>query len=711
MTTSPCFTVTPYAIAGGSMLGPFSTVWTYEQASDVTVYICTPSLGAVLLASGGQYNLTGGSPLSIGGNVTLQPAVLATYSTVVAGTWDPGVALVLVRATSEDQPSALGDMAVFSPSVYEAALDHLSRQAQDLATDATQAIRLPIGNAPPVLPPAAARAGKLLGFDTTLQALPTLVDATFTVDEATLSFATVATAANAAIPPGTAFLQVMGYYAAGDCPTAVYVPAGAGAALGKFQSADGQWWTLAPVSEGWVDWFGAQKNNPAYDNTAALAASLAYFPVSRLSGADYWIAATWKINTPWRALIGVGPNAGGGTPVSRIVTANPAVDIIQVGPDAQPGSIGQFLQGVTLQQITISRSVAPNLPPGTGGDIRNGVSGLRVQYCLGCYFTNLWINENINAVFVRGNVANYYQGLHLGRTLAGAGGGGGADRYYGVFVDGTAALGLAGGNASVYFSYISSACANVAINSHTYAYGGFTDTYWSYLESSGHASGMMLNGTTNVDAGAPTEDIHIHHAIFDGLSGYGIYINQGNAGTNITIDQCYFEGSQYGVFVTGTFGATSIVGCQFDNLAVGVYALSSLGVTDSNCNFTDCETCVQWEDSNSCESAGSILSYKSGTAHGSGAVILISAARCVWRSKITGPADSVPSGAVVLTIDGVTHHACDYNEINCSGIDPGALTGGSANKLVMGGTQIVATGIAAGAPAGMTHNVVYGVMN
>jgi hypothetical protein len=280
-----------------------------------------------------------------------------------------------------------------------------------------------------------------------------------------------------------------------------------------------------------------------------------------------------------------------------------------------------------------------------------------------------------------------------------------------VFLDSSADIGLAGGNASVYLSYISSGSANVSINSLMYAYDGFTDTYWSYLESSGHASGMMLNGTTNTGAGSPTEDIHIQHAIFDGLSGYGIYINQGNAGTNITISQCYFEGSQYGVFVNGTFGATSIVGCQFDNLSVGIYALSSLGVTDTNCNFTDCLTSVQWQDSNSCESAASILSYRSATAHGSGAVVLISAARCVWRSKITGPANSVPSGAVVLTIDGGTGHACDYNEINCSGIDPGCLTGGSANKLVLGGTQITVTGITSGAPANMTHNVVYGVMN
>lgn len=563
-----------------------------------------------------------------------------------------------------------------------------------------------------IVPPVASRALKYFYWGPNGQALAVIGGGSpGEVDAATLTFATLAIAASSTIFAGAAFVIVLGQIAIGDCQLpAIYIPASSGAALGKFQSADGQWWTLAPGPNGCPEWFGAQTNLSSYDNTAALEACLAMYPTSLLMPADYWIAGNWNINTPWRTVRGVGVNALGSTQVTRIITADPAVDIIQVGPNSQPVAIGDFLQGVTLEQLTVTRSVGPNLPP-TGGLVTQGVSGLRVQYALGCYFKDLWINESINNLYVKANVACYFQGLHLVRTLVASGGGTGADRYYGVLLDSSASIGLASGNGSVYFSYISSGCAGVAINALVQSFDGFTDTYWDHLESSGHASGMLLDGTTQGDSGAPTEDLHIHHAIFDGLSGYGIYINQGNAGTNVTIDQCYFAGSLYGVFVNGSFGATSITNSQFDNLSVGIYALESLGVTDTNCNFTDCATSVQWQDSNSCESTGSILSYKSGTAHGTGAVILISAARCIWRSKITGPANSVPSGAVVLTIDSVTTHACDYNLIDCSGIDPGCCTGGSANKLILGGTQITVVGITTGAPTDMTHNVAAGVMN
>jgi hypothetical protein len=48
-----------------------------------------------------------------------------------------------------------------------------------------------------------------------------------------------------------------------------------------------------------------------------------------------------------------------------------------------------------------------------------------------------------------------------------------------------------------------------------------------------------------------------------------------------------------------------------------------------------------------------------------------------------------------------------YNEFNCTGIDPTGLTGGANNKLVINGTQVTATGIAA---AGAGTNYASGVM-
>jgi hypothetical protein len=44
-----------------------------------------------------------------------------------------------------------------------------------------------------------------------------------------------------------------------------------------------------------------------------------------------------------------------------------------------------------------------------------------------------------------------------------------------------------------------------------------------------------------------------------------------------------------------------------------------------------------------------------------------------------------------------------YTEINCSGMDPAAISGGSGNKLTINGVQITATGLSG-------NNLVSGVM-
>jgi hypothetical protein len=93
-----------------------------------------------------------------------------------------------------------------------------------------------------------------------------------------------------------------------------------------------------------------------------------------------------------------------------------------------------------------------------------------------------------------------------------------------------------------------------------------------------------------------------------------------------------------------------------------------------------------------------------------GAVLLISTVRSVWRGKIKGAAGILPK-AVSLTRDGAGGGPCDYNLIDCSGIDPGCLVGGAANKLTIEEVAVTNTGLTTGAASGYSNNVVAGVMN
>jgi hypothetical protein len=128
MAIAPATTETGYALAGTGV-GPFGTIWPYEQASDVKVYLTQGGV-TTLLASGSDYTLAGATPLAGGGQVTLNAALPG------AG-WASGASLDIKRRTEVDQPSTFGEALGFSPAAAEAAMDHLARQVQDLWTTLT----------------------------------------------------------------------------------------------------------------------------------------------------------------------------------------------------------------------------------------------------------------------------------------------------------------------------------------------------------------------------------------------------------------------------------------------------------------------------------------------------------------------------------------------------------------------------------------------
>ena len=123
--------------------------------------------------------------------------------------------------------------------------------------------------------------------------------------------------------------------------------------------------------EGRPEWWGARTNTPGFDCEPALSACVIACPLTRLQPADYWIARTWKLTTNWRTVTGVGADANGAHPASRILTGDPAIDIVQMGPDVQPARIDGFVQGILVRDLTLARSAAPAAPP-SGPDFRSG---------------------------------------------------------------------------------------------------------------------------------------------------------------------------------------------------------------------------------------------------------------------------------------------------------------------------------------------------
>jgi hypothetical protein len=160
MTVAPATCETVYQLNGAN-LGPFATGFPYEDQADVAVFV-DMATGPIQLSIGVGYTLvaTGGDSLANGGAVTLAAGVLGALPS-----WPTGSRIILDRATPEDQEAALGEASAFQPTDYEAALDHLARQVQDLKMLFGRTISGDPGDVFAALPPAATRAGFLLGFD------------------------------------------------------------------------------------------------------------------------------------------------------------------------------------------------------------------------------------------------------------------------------------------------------------------------------------------------------------------------------------------------------------------------------------------------------------------------------------------------------------------------------------------------------------------
>lgn len=261
MTVAPtAATTTVYALTA-SNLGPFATVWPFAEIADVDAYLLMNGAQTKLF-NGSDFTVSGGTPLIVGGQVTLSAALLN------AAPWPAGAHLALSRGTASGQPSAFGEVTGFSPAASEAAIDNVARQIQELVDGQDRALSVPIGETAPTLPVASARAGKYLAFDGA--GVPYAVAGTLLAGAAAIDLSNV----NPAI-----ILALATFLAEGA--DAVAMPA-----ISKMR----QHYSLYDVIG------GKERFNPASDYSGALQAAVSDLPAS--GGRIEIPAQPWLINAP-----------------------------------------------------------------------------------------------------------------------------------------------------------------------------------------------------------------------------------------------------------------------------------------------------------------------------------------------------------------------------------------------------------------------------
>lgn len=259
MTTTPAPSINVITPSGTSV-GPWTTGWKFAAPEDVWVYVETDGIAGPDLALGSDFTLVAANPTVSGGSVTLDVGI------VPEGGWDADRDRVVIRRwTPRRQGVGLPDTEGHKPRATERALDRQMRIAEE-QDDEIQRVAITTGA---VADPAVIEAA------VTAQ-LPEIVgdqfDGKLNLDGGNMT--------EGAAP---AFLAALGGV---NAIGGGVDPLGFKAALGLFFFA--------------VEDFGAEANDPSFDNTTAIndaeaAAAVFGAQVAYRQSASYYFKGTLRI--------------------------------------------------------------------------------------------------------------------------------------------------------------------------------------------------------------------------------------------------------------------------------------------------------------------------------------------------------------------------------------------------------------------------------
>lgn len=448
------------------------------------------------------------------------------------------------------------------------------------------------------------------------------------------------------------------------------------------------------------EWWGAQPNNGLFDCRPALSAALVAHPLVTLFAADYYIATTWKIVTPSRAVIGAGSRWSPTRQGTRIIINSATENVMQVGPDTMPGSINEFLTKVDIKSLSLWRSIAPASPP-TGQTVV-GATGLLVKHVLDCTFEDVRVDESIVGFHISAAVFSRFNQCVAFRSVAGTGSG--EDAFHGFYLNGNVyAPGAAGGNASVYITDCSASTGGPVVYSTCVGMGldrSFADTFISRFETVGVTKGIIAYGDAlNPDLARRkigNVNLHIHLPILDQCRDRCIEIGESANYAAIEIVDPYLTpaiGALAAIHVHSGGGNIFINGGQMLGFGdaegggncVGILLENQSGVRVSGTKLIGFKRPVALSNCTAFD-----ISPDVSNPNQTGSQAAVSLNGCT-RGRVTpfvrGMAGAFPQG-VNLVSSGNSRIAIDV-----TGIDPSTIIGGQANKLLINGVATTTVGV------------------
>lgn len=456
------------------------------------------------------------------------------------------------------------------------------------------------------------------------------------------------------------------------------------------------------TTTGYPEWWGAVTGSGGSDNSPAINSCIVAVTVCQLQAAQYQTIGTILMQTNNRALMGASPDIIGTGGSTFIVNSSGTANIMQVGPNTYSGT---FQNTAIIKNILFQRSTAPvnsGSPP----------VGLLVQYTVWVAVNNVISQDSTIGFEILGCANLFYDKDFALRATAYTGG---ADKFYGFWLNAATNIGGAGGTESAYISnsgtsstvtWSSSIDYQGFVASGTY---GYSDIFLTHFATAnlGYGIDLVGNGSTSSTFDNLNEDVRIYDPILDSVGIAGIQFNGTSLYGAIQVIGGYINfipgasspvginyiNSNGGIFVTGVQ-----VMCQQNTTGKGMTATSSRGIISIANNYFECKgvpvtlsgvTNSRFEDQ--------IRAYSLGSTGVPAVQISSSSSHLIIRNQVEGAASAYSQGFYLS--DSTT----SYSEFNATGLVNSAIA--DPSKILNNGTGVSTVG------AFGTSNYATGVMN
>ncbi|MEO5774417.1 MAG: hypothetical protein ABIQ32_09920 [Sphingomicrobium sp.] len=431
------------------------------------------------------------------------------------------------------------------------------------------------------------------------------------------------------------------------------------------------------IIEAYPEWWGANPENEA-DSAAALEFCLAAHPVMQLGPHSYYISRTLVVDRSNRHIRGSGQRwIGAGTGTRLVLTGDG--DVMRIGTLKRPGSINDFVQGVMVSDLQLTRARPPS---GSGHD---GAAGMRMRHVLFADISRVDSSENVNGFALGGAVRSYLRDCSAFRSVHG-----GSTVFRGYACDGHVEIGAAGGNASIILIDCNartggnpplSECVGMLMD------GAFADTTVTNFETGSVAVGMRLSG----DASRLSEskrrsghaDVRILAPVLDQCTNVGIEISDTSDYTMLDISDAYVAsapGSRAAMSFDRVRGLTTVRGGQLIGWtapgAVGIVATASEGLDISGVKLLQFTEPARFTR---CRDLALDLAINQPEGKGRGpAVLLVDCGETKVAARIKGTAGAFAGGVRV------TGSATRAVSVDAGSVRPESV-GGGQNRVALTG--------------------------